>query len=384
MSLMPTPDAGRARSHLAIVTQDPRFGGGALAQLRAFLDGVTELGQDATLLYARRPPLHGSSPLADVPAVEVDSILSRLDSARVPLTSRHLARPLGDARSIWVVATMAHYGLAALQSGRPYGCWIGTTYDSEQTGRRAGLDGLRRLLGQVNGPALRRWERNVLAGASVLLAPTEQIAGELAAIARIDRDRVGVLPIPIDTTRFTPLADAEWVARPPRLVFVGRADDPRKNVNLLLDAFRLVRRAMPELTLRLVGRPPSGRLPDGVEALGEVRDVATHVRESRLLVLPSVQEGFGIAAAEALACGVPVVTTPCGGPEETVRDSGAGRVLQSFEPEELAHVTTELVADEPTLVTMRTAGRRHVVERYGFERFRTSLDMLMGALDRAA
>jgi glycosyltransferase involved in cell wall biosynthesis len=379
-----TPDARGTRSQLAIVTQDPRFGGGALAQLRAFLDGVVESGEDATLLYARRPPLHGSSPLPDVPAIEVDSLLSRLDAVRVPLTSSRLSRPMSDARSIWVVATMAHYGLAALHSHRPYGCWIGTTYDSEQEGRRQGLDGARRLLGRLNAPALRRWERNVLAGASILLAPTEQIAGELAATAGIDPERVGVLPIPIDTTRFTPLADAEWVARPPRLVFVGRADDPRKNVNLLLDAFRLIRRVMPELTLRLVGRPPAGRLPEGVEALGEVGDVAPHVRESRLLVLPSVQEGFGIAAAEALACGVPVVTTPCGGPEEAVRHSGAGRVLSGFGVEELAHATVELVGDERTLVSMRAAGRRHVVDWYGVDRFRDSLATVMHALDRAA
>jgi len=279
---------------------------------------------------------------------------------------------------------MAHYGLGALRSGAPYGCWIGTTYDSELAGRRAGLDPGRRLVARLNGPALRRWERDVLAGASVLLAPTEQIADELAATADLERGRVGVLPIPIDTQRFSPLSDEDWVRRPPRLVFVGRGDDPRKNVGLLLDAFRLVRRAMPKLTLRLVGRPPSGPLPDGVEALGEVPDVAAHVRESRLLVLPSTQEGFGVAAAEALACGVPVVTTPCGGPEDAVRRSGGGRVLSGFDAEELADVTVKLVGDEPTLVSMRAAGRRHVVDRYGLDRFRDSLGSLLDPHDRAA
>lgn len=384
MSVTSTPDARRGRDDLAIVTQDPRFGGGALGQLRAFLDGAVAAGRTPTLHYARRPPLDGPSPLPGTPTVEVAAPLSRIDSLRVPLSARRLAGPMRNARSIWVVATMAHYGLGALRSGAPYGCWIGTTYDSELAGRRDGLDAGRRLVARLNGPALRRWERDVLAGASVVLAPTEQIADELVATAGLERGRVGVLPIPIDTRRFTPLSDEEWVRRPPRLVFVGRGDDPRKNLGLLFDAFRLVRRAMPELTLRLVGRPPSRPLPDGVEALGEVQDVAAHVRESRLLVLPSTQEGFGIAAAEALACGVPVVTTPCGGPEDAVRRSGGGRVLTGFDAEELAGVTVELVADEPTLVSMRAAGRRHVVDRYGLDRFRDSLGSLLDASHRAA
>ena len=62
-------------------------------------------------------------------------------------------------------------------------------------------------------------------------------------------------------------------------------------------------------------------------------------------MLPSLQEGFGIVAAEALAAGVPVVTTPSGGPEELVRDSGGGRVLAGFSAEELADAAVELLRD---------------------------------------
>lgn len=372
------------RGELAVITQDPRFRGGALAQLRAFLGAVETIEQPTRLLYGRRQPLRDPMPVSDVRALELRSVLSRLDAAMVPLVARRHEQLVREARSVWVVATIAFYGLAALRSGRPYGAWIGTTYESEQRGRRPGLDPARRLAVALNGPALRRWERDVLRNAALLLAPTEQIADELAAAADVPAGRVGVLPIPIDTEHFAPLADSEWARCPPRLVFVGRADDPRKNLGLLLDAFRLARLTMPDLELRLVGQPPSDSLPEGVEVVGEVSDVASHIRDARLLVLPSLQEGFGVVAAEALACGVPVVTTPCGGPVEAVVGSGAGRVLQGFDPEELAVTALGLVEDEATLVAMRRAARRYALDRYGVDRFRASVEDAMGVLARAA
>ena len=73
-----------------------------------------------------------------------------------------------------------------------------------------------------------------------------------------------------------------------------------------------------------------------VVGTGDTASVAEVLRGASALLLPSHQEGFGIVAAEALACGVPVVTTPTGGPEELVRGSGAGVVLEGFSPEELA------------------------------------------------
>ena len=153
----------------------------------------------------------------------------------------------------------------------------------------------------------------------------------------------------------------------PTVVFVGRADDPRKNVASFSQAWPLVRSQRPERPLRLVGRAPAGPLPAGVEAAGEVASVAEELRRASLFVLPSLQEGFGIVVAEALASGSPVVVTPCGGPEELVRASGGGTVLADFEPGTLAEALVAALADphawrsnaRAAAPTSRRTTRRH-------------------------
>ncbi len=377
---MPEPD-------IALVGQDPRFGGGARAQLEAFWNGSVELGRSPELLYLEYRGLRGASiegsPLC---GASVPPTVAWLDGVNQAVAGRRLAGRVRHARSAWVVATAASHGYAAARSERPYACWIGTSLDDEWAGRRSGLQRSRRLALATSAPVLRRLERRVLGGARRVYATSEHSQATLSVAAGLGDSEIGILPIPVDIDRLTPLGDDEWSASlaRPTLVFVGRGDDPRKNVSLLVDAFALVRARLPDARLRLVGKPPATRLPDGVDAVGHMPALADAVRDAALLVVPSRQEGFGIVAAEALACGVPVVSTPCGGPEGLIRDSGGGRVLASFDPDELAEALVDLLEDAGTLLAMRRRGREFVVREHSPARFRTLLEAAFEDLDELA
>lgn len=334
---------------LAVVTQDPRFGGGAQAQTDAFVAAARELGREPLLLYPRFVPL--------------------VDSAAQLVESRRLAPAVYAARRAWVVAAAAPYGEAARRSGRPYAAWIGTSLDEEWAARRRHLRPSRRLALELNAPLLRRLERRVLRGAMRLYATSPSSRAGLAAAAGVEPAQVGILPIPVDTALFRPGPDEE---RQPTVVFVGRADDPRKNVRLLLAAWPEVRSRLPDAALRLVGRPPAGPLPAGVEAAGAVASVAGELRRASLFVLPSLQEGFGIVVAEALASGTPAVVTPCGGPEELVRAAGAGTVLADFEPGTLAEAMVAAL-ESPDLPSQRARGRAYVEAHHSPARLRAEL-----------
>jgi glycosyltransferase involved in cell wall biosynthesis len=357
---------------LAVVGTDPRFRGGALAQMEAFWRAATELGREPSFHHLAHPSLV-DVPLDDSPLATpgLKAPFRRIDAANQLAAGVRLAPRVRDARSVWVVSTTAAHGYAALRSGRSYACWIGTSLADEWAGRRPGLPASRRLALQVNAPVLSRLERRVLRGAARVYATSPSSRSSVVRAGHLTEEGVGILPIPVDLDSFTPAPEAEWrqTLDAPVLAFVGRADDSRKNVRLLLEAFPL----LPGVRLLLIGSPPRGPLPERVEATGAVTSVAPHLRRSTLFVLPSHQEGFGIAAAEALAAGLPVVTTPCGGPEALVGNSGGGVVLSGFLPEELARTVAELLADPDRLAEMRVSGRDHVAREHSPARFRELL-----------
>lgn len=336
-------------SDLVVVGQDPGFGGGARALMNAFVDAARALDRDPELLYIPHPTFHPDGEF---------SPLDRVEALRILRGSRRLAPALTGPRPLWVVSALATHGYAAARSGRPYACWIATSLADENSGRLHGLPTTRRLAAHVSAPFLSRLERSVLRGASRVYGISAASRRSLATAAGLPEERIDVLPIPVSLEQFVPEPEEQWLKRleRPVLAVIGRGDDPRKNVRLALDALPLVRARIPGTTMRLIGPRPPRRLPDGVDALGEVDSVAEHLRDCALLVVPSRQEGFGLVAAEALAAGVPVVATPSGGPEELLRDSGAGVVLSSWEPAELAAACVDLLRDPARLVELRRRG----------------------------
>ncbi len=367
---------------LAIIGQDPAFGGGARAQTEALWRAAEELGRDPTLHYLRYPRL---APPGDtcLRGTSVAPLLPGLDAANVLAAAARTAPRVRSARTRFVCAAVASHGYGAVLARQPFGCWASTSLDEEWPSRRQGLDRGRRAALAVGGPLLRALERATLRAATPLWAISPASCRALAAASGIAEERIRIVPIPVDATRFAPLPDREWEERlaDPELVFVGRASDPRKNVPLLLEAFERLRRRVPRARLTLIGEPPAQPLPLGVEATGEVASVAERLRQASLFVLPSLQEGFGIVVAEALAAGVPVLVTPCGGPEELVRASGGGEVLSSFDPQELADRAAALLGDRDTLLAMRRRGREHVVRAHDPAHLRDALARALEELD---
>ncbi len=153
----------------------------------------------------------------------------------------------------------------------------------------------------------------------------------------------------------------------PRVLFVG-GDFERKGGSLLLDWFRtrgqghceldIVTRMPPTLPASL----PGLRLHTGLEA-GDPRLTRLY-HECHLFALPTLADCFGVASIEAMATGLPVVTTAVGGVPDIVADGEQGYLIQPDDRAALASALERLVADAALRLAMGEHGRRTVLARF--------------------
>lgn len=163
----------------------------------------------------------------------------------------------------------------------------------------------------------------------------------------------------------------------PYILFVGRLADPRKNVGLLCRAYAQLcaeSQRPPELVLAGQGDLPETAKSalSSLGAAGRVRlarapsrtDLIRLYQEAACLALPSDEEGFGMVVVEAMACGVPVIATRCGGPEEIISEGQDGFLVPLDDAREFARRLSAICADRELNARLGAAARRTVESRY--------------------
>ncbi len=224
---------------------------------------------------------------------------------------------------------------------------------------------------------------------SRILTPTEYIKQQLVAANPKLAARITVLPFGVDTNEFTPgareaalRAELGVPGNAPVVTVLARFQSVKGHA-YLLDAAPAILDAFPETrflfvgdttfetvdanaTRRAVGErvAADARLRAAVVFCGFRRDVPRVLRASDILVCPSAFETYGMANIEAMACGIPVVSTNVGGPRETIVDGETGFLVPPNEPGMLAARVIELLGSAERRCQMGHKGRQRVLERY--------------------
>jgi glycosyltransferase involved in cell wall biosynthesis len=188
----------------------------------------------------------------------------------------------------------------------------------------------------------------------------------------------------VDTERFTPARSRR--CGPFRVLFVGQLS-LRKGVPWLLEAWQ--RLGWRDAELWLVGRldgdlaPLLGRyahLP-GIRRIGYTMDPLSIYQQADLFVFPSIEEGSALVTYEALACGVPVITTPNAG--SIVRHGENGLLVPIRDTDALSNAMERLRVDATLRQQMAATARQQVAaytwDRYGDRLAQTFLSLLDGS-----
>ena len=151
---------------------------------------------------------------------------------------------------------------------------------------------------------------------------SENSKKDIAAQMGVDVDTLHVVPVGVDQEQFRPLPHIARV--PGRMMTTASADVPLKGLTYLIEALAKVRTEREDAHLVVIGQPRHKSavpaqlerlgLTDAVEFVSGVTDerIVELYAEAEIAVVPSLYEGFSLPAIEAMACGVPLVTTTGG------------------------------------------------------------------------
>jgi glycosyltransferase involved in cell wall biosynthesis len=234
---------------------------------------------------------------------------------------------------------------------------------SDVPGKHARLQLEYKILGPVFGTI---WKK-----AAALVACSEGLKSR--ALRFLPSVSIDVIPNGVDLKKYYP---AQTSDRPDtlRLLTVGRLS-VTKRVEMLIDAVEILHNEDCKLHLTVVGGGQmEQQLKDVVSSkgLGGIIDIAGRIEaknmpqvycENDIFISATMQEGMSNAMLEAMASGLPIVTTRCEGVEELITDNGV--IVESASGEKIAKAVRELADDRQTLEQMGIAARRGA-EKFGW------------------
>jgi glycosyltransferase involved in cell wall biosynthesis len=206
-----------------------------------------------------------------------------------------------------------------------------------------------------------------------IITVSEASANTVELAFGVPRRQMRVIPNGIDAETFRPLSTTK---DPSNVIYVGNSEDRTKGAAYLLRAFRLLRDTTP-YHLTFVDRPEHNLklaprliarygLTARVHFTGRVdtAQLVQHYNRAEMLACPSLYEGFGLPAGEAMACGLPVAATTGGALPEVVEDGVTGILVPPGDAPALAEAIQTLMGDADLRLRMGQAGRERVLEKF--------------------
>ena len=202
--------------------------------------------------------------------------------------------------------------------------------------------------------------RRTLDAADLLIASSQNTANDMSSLLKIPANRIRVIWIGVDEIFFEPALPLP-AATTPFVLFVG-TPEPRKNLPRLITAMKELRERGFEHRLVIAGSGGWGDAPpeaDFVDNIGRVSDeqLCSLYARASCLAIPSLYEGFGLPAVEAMAAGTPVVAGARGSLPEITGDAAIS--VDPYDPGAIASGIERAIDQRDELIALGRARAKH-------------------------
>ena len=228
---------------------------------------------------------------------------------------------------------------------------------------------------------LRRWygftrmQARVARRLPEIVTVSSSSAAQITEYLGVRPERITTIPIGTDVERYSPSPAVPKV--PGRIVTTASADSPLKGLAVLVEAFAKVRAEYDHAELVVVGSAkPGGPVQKAVERYGlgpylrfvsgiSEDELISLLRSAQIACVPSLYEGFSLPAVEAMAVGLPLVSTTGGAiPEVAGTDGETTLAVPPGDAPALAAALTRLLGDAPLRARLGAAARERAVSRF--------------------
>ena len=379
---------------LALIVPSLTKGGGVPAVSRFVKDAALRTGlyelklislcmasnEDTSLLLKKptswlRGPCATTGEWDGLPFIHVGANLGELEFQRYR-PRKVLTQLLADCDVVQVVCGSPAWANAVVGLGKPVALQVATRARVERRQRDANPRSLgawwrkamTEITDRLDDRALRRVDAIQVENPWML-----EYARNLNAGRNVD---IRYAPPGIDATLFRPLPLRDLTGSP-SILCVGRLEDPRKNIGLLVSAYALLPdavRSRVRLVLAGSSAPPDSfwAKADSLGVRDRVQYVASPSRqelirlyqEASVFALPSDEEGLGMVILEAMACAVPVVATCCGGPDGIITDGEDGFLVPLDDAAAMSGCLQTLLENPSLNIAMGRKARATIEARY--------------------
>ena len=219
-----------------------------------------------------------------------------------------------------------------------------------------------------------RMQKKVAPQLNRIVCPSNQSKADAIKELKVNEENVDVVLNGIDLDSFT--RDERVKKKPYRIITTASADVPLKGLKFLIEAMTEIIEEIPEAHLMVLGRAKEkGDIAKQISRLNLEEKTSFHsglsqsevvslYSSSHICVIPSLYEGFGFGAGEAMACGLPLISTQSGGLKEVIGQEAV--IIEAASSEAIVKAVKDLFSNKEKQLALSRAGRKRMEKEFNW------------------